>query len=333
MSGTHPPILAVIDLASEQQPAVARAADYAARVRAPLILLACIFDPFIAGEQVYPGIDLKRLRQGALGDQLRRQRKLAKACAARGIEVRCRAVFDHPLNEAIVREVLRASPALVVKDTHHHSALSRVLYTHTDWHLIRDCPAPLWLVKQRPHEAHGTIVAAVDPLHRNDKPADLDRHIVDIAQEIGFLHDARVHVVHATPPTTPPVGAALPIGAIVPADVQVQIEAANRRAHAESLDRFVAAIGIPEPQVHLREGRPEDVIAAVADETNAHAVVMGAVSRSRIRRAFIGSTAERVLEALPTDLVIVKPAGFISPVSPRARAAGYMARSATVRSG
>jgi universal stress protein E len=39
---------------------------------------------------------------------------------------------------------------------------------------------------------------------------------------------------------------------------------------------------------------------------------MGAVSRSRLRSVFIGSTAEKVLDRLPCDVLIVKPPDFES---------------------
>jgi universal stress protein E len=39
-------------------------------------------------------------------------------------------------------------------------------------------------------------------------------------------------------------------------------------------------------------------------------VVMGAVSRSGLKRVFIGNTAERVLNDLPCDVLVVKPAHF-----------------------
>jgi universal stress protein E len=41
---------------------------------------------------------------------------------------------------------------------------------------------------------------------------------------------------------------------------------------------------------------------------------MGAVARNRLKRLFIGATAERTLEHIPCDVLIVKPAWFISPV-------------------
>jgi universal stress protein E len=39
-------------------------------------------------------------------------------------------------------------------------------------------------------------------------------------------------------------------------------------------------------------------------------VVLGALSRSGIKRAFIGDTAERLIDELRSDLLVVKPAHF-----------------------
>ena len=37
---------------------------------------------------------------------------------------------------------------------------------------------------------------------------------------------------------------------------------------------------------------------------------MGAVSRSGLKRVFIGNTAEKILDELPCDVLVVKPARF-----------------------
>jgi universal stress protein E len=56
-------------------------------------------------------------------------------------------------------------------------------------------------------------------------------------------------------------------------------------------------------------------------------VVMGAVSRSFLRRAVIGHTAERLLDVLDCDVLIAKPPGFRSSVT--ARSAHRVDRRAT----
>jgi nucleotide-binding universal stress UspA family protein len=58
---------------------------------------------------------------------------------------------------------------------------------------------------------------------------------------------------------------------------------------------------------HLRSGDPAIELPFLARSLKAGMVVMGAVSRSAIKRLFIGNTAERVLDSLTCDVLIVKP--------------------------
>jgi universal stress protein E len=46
---------------------------------------------------------------------------------------------------------------------------------------------------------------------------------------------------------------------------------------------------------------------------------MGAVSRSGLQRVFSGSTAERVLDALSCDVLVIKPRGTKTRVKPAER--------------
>ena len=53
-----------------------------------------------------------------------------------------------------------------------------------------------------------------------------------------------------------------------------------------------------------------DIVHALpqmAEELKASMVVMGAISRSRFDRILIGNTAEKVLDHLDCDVLVVKP--------------------------
>ena len=45
-------------------------------------------------------------------------------------------------------------------------------------------------------------------------------------------------------------------------------------------------------------------------------LVLGAISRSRVESALIGHTAERLLDDVPCDMLIIKPDGFVDPSRP-----------------
>jgi universal stress protein E len=65
-------------------------------------------------------------------------------------------------------------------------------------------------------------------------------------------------------------------------------------------------------------GMPVGVVPATARKTHSAITVIGAVSRSALKRLFIGNTAEIIMDELSCDLLIVKPAKFALK-QPRAR--------------
>jgi universal stress protein E len=83
-------------------------------------------------------------------------------------------------------------------------------------------------------------------------------------------------------------------------------------------ERELKETKIPSARRHLVRLVTVDAIPGVARKVRAGIVAMGAVSRSGLRRVFIGNTAERVLDELPCDILVVKPPRFRTPVA-RAR--------------
>ena len=63
---------------------------------------------------------------------------------------------------------------------------------------------------------------------------------------------------------------------------------------------------------HLIGRHPVDAILQAARISHTAIVVMGAVSRSGLKRLLIGNTAERILDELRCDVLMVKPRGFKS---------------------
>ena len=83
--------------------------------------------------------------------------------------------------------------------------------------------------------------------------------------------------------------------------------------HRAAITRFLETHAVPGRKRHLYEGLAHDCIQKAAAEHAVDFVVMGAVARRGLKRLFIGSTAERVLDRLPCDLVIIKPPKFEVP--------------------
>ena len=281
-------ILVVVDPRSDEQPAVDRATWLAERLSATIELLICDYDPDIdAGVTSTVWID-KPVRENLLAILSDKLEAIATPLREQGLDVSTDVIWDHPLDVGIVRKTIACQPWLVVKDTHHHSALQRTILSNTDWQLITNCPAPLLLVKPQPINENPRILAAVDPLHVHDKPAKLDDEILNLSKLLTEGVGGELHVLHTY---------MLPI---VPDAASVE------REHREAFNRLLERHGMADDLAHLERGAPHELLPAVAAREDAAIVVMGAVSRQGLDKAFIGSTAERILERLPCDVLIVK---------------------------
>jgi universal stress protein E len=210
----------------------------------------------------------------------------------------------YPAHEAILRRARSSDADLVIIEARKHRLFARLLLTQTDFELIRHCPTPLLIVKGRAAWRSPRILAALDPFHVNDKPSKLDDRIVDAAQAMATLLHGSVHAAHVYRPYA---------GDIVSVPAGVAVFAADpgeERAYQAAIrKRFNAAVrryGIGKSRAHLVCGDPATRIAELARTLRAGLVVMGAVSRTGLKRIFIGNTAEHVLDSLRCDVLVVK---------------------------
>jgi universal stress protein E len=304
-------ILAVLDPTAEVQPALAKAATLARRSGATLELFICDFDPSLSGQPFFDTDRLRRLREEFVSERLAYLEELGEDLRAEGLAVETHVHWDNPTYRGIVRRVEESAPDLVVKDTHYHTTLRRTLFTNTDWSLIRTCPAPLLLAKPGEWPASPRILAALDPGHLGDKPAALDHDILEWSTLVAERMGGEVHATHAFFPAALLAAATslagMPLASGVTAAEIVETE---RQRIAAQLADVVDGHALQARQVHLEQGAAAEVLPRVAEQLGAALVVMGAVSRSRLQEVFLGSTAERVLDRIGCDVLVVKPGDF-----------------------
>jgi universal stress protein E len=309
-------LVAIGDPYTRTQWALARAAHLAARTGAKLELVHAFatLPPTLFGEpqpaaaQEFVGRNLR--------ERTARLEKLAAPLRRRGLRVTATVVWDMPPHEALVRHVLKRKPALLVADSHRHARLARWFLTNVDWELIRHCPCPLWFVKTPRLRRRPRVLAAVDPSHAFAKPARLDERILREARRASAALGAQLRMCHAYLPPMfigPPgaLGESIPIN-LPPAEAK-RYEDRLRAA----VQRLARRHGVKAPLIEM--GDAPSVLGRLARKLPADVLVMGAVSRSRLERVFIGSTAERVIDDVPCDVLIVKPARARSTVPLRPR--------------
>jgi universal stress protein E len=304
-------ILAVVDPTATSQPAAERAVEVARSIGARLELFVCDYVPQLVDSASREFQGLPRARAALIDDRMRRLREIKSALTAADVEITIDARWDSPLADGVVRKVLESAPDIVFKDTHYHPLLKRSVFSNTDWNLIRDCPALLWLAKPRAIAAKPRFVAAVDPLHERAKPSELDDRIIAAAKQLCYPLNGQLHVVHAFDATPALVA---PMESMATPLAIREITAAMRARHTEAVHELTDAHGIGREDVHVDEGNTREVVVTLTEKLHADVAVMGAVSRRGLKRLFLGNTAEDVLDKLPCDLLIVKPANFQTSV-------------------
>ena len=225
-------------------------------------------------------------------------------------EVECHAAWDHPAEEALIRHVLdRAADLLVVELPEGADTGARPL-SSAQWQLVRHCPAPLLLTRGRLWGEKPVVVASVDPGGRHGHENELDTRILQVADSIGRGTGGTLHAFHAWEKSLHGMIGAFtqPLAPELPGDETL-------RRHREAVESALSAAAVAPARVSLVEGQPESMLPDYCSEAGADVAVMGAIARNPFGRIFIGSTAERVLDRLPCDLLVVKPESFSTPVA------------------
>ena len=78
-----------------------------------------------------------------------------------------------------------------------------------------------------------------------------------------------------------------------------------RDEHRKALQDLAAECGVAAADVHQLPGRTHNLLPTFARANGASLVVMGGRSRSGIKQRIVGSTATRVLDHLPCDVLVV----------------------------
>tara|TARA_R110001592_G_scaffold1132_3_gene6662 strand:+ start:2101 stop:3000 length:900 start_codon:yes stop_codon:yes gene_type:complete len=216
--------------------------------------------------------------------------------AANGVSVSFDLIESKYVVESILEFVTEVNADLVLKSTHSHSDLRKSIFTNTDWQLIRQCPSPLWFSKTGRWFPQGKIVAAVDPMHSHAEHVQFESTLIDYAEYVGLIAKQAVCVFHAYY-----VGAESRYS-------KVTTFAGNgglQTQHNQAIYRLLAAHNVNPENVQIVAGDVSEKLLSYLHSIRSNLLVIGALSRSRLERAILGSTAEKVLDETPCDVLVV----------------------------
>lgn len=302
-------ILVAIDAQQDDQPALRRAVYLNQRIGGKIKAFLPIYDFSYEMTTLLSPDERSNMRKGVISQRTEWIRQQAQAYIEAGVEIEIKVVWHNRPYEAIIQEILAHQHDLVLKMAHQHDRLEAVIFTPTDWHLLRKCPCPVWMVKDQAWPEGGKAVVAVnlasEEPHHDELNQKLIRETTLLAE---MVNHTEVHLVGAYPIT--PINIAIELPDFDPSVYNDAI----RGQHLVAMKALRQKFSISEEFTHVAKGLPEEVIPDIASHLDAGIVVLGTIGRTGLSAAFLGNTAEQVIDHLRCDLLAIKPDDFKSPI-------------------
>ena len=213
-----------------------------------------------------------------------------------GYSVTTEQAWNHNLHETIIDVQQAEGCGLVIKQHFPDSQLKKALLTPDDWKLLRQCPSPVLLVKTAGSWKDKVILAAVDVGNSDPEHRHLHDTIIDHGYDIATLARGHLHVISAHP--SPMLSSA---------DPTFQLSETIQARYREQCKSFQAEFSIDDEYLHIEEGPADVLIPFMVHKLQAAVTVIGTVARSGLSGTLIGNTAEVVLDAVESDVLVLKP--------------------------
>lgn len=204
--------------------------------------------------------------------------------------------WNNSLSSAVTAACAEHDYDLIVKTGHRTESLTHV---PTDYFLLRVPSVPVMVLSTQAWSTKSVVLAAIDFAPGNPAHMALNRRVLMAARDIADLTQAKLHCCYVVAYSR----------VLADMDVIEPRELLDRfkREHEAELLEFAAEYGIDPGDVHLRTGHPAKRIPSIANKVKADLVVVGTHQRKGMKGFIIGNTCEKVLHALRTAILTVKP--------------------------
>jgi len=300
-------ILVVIDPTTDDQKSLKRAIELSMRTQSVITAFLSIFDFSYEMTTMLSSDEREDMRQSVVADRELWLKNIINELPHQGISINYKVVWQNRPFEAIIEQVINKKYNLVIKATHQHDKLKSVIFTPTDWHILRKCPCPVLLVKEHRWPENGNILAAINIGSDEAEHQSLNNKITETANSFGQLLKGKVNLVNSYPGT--PVNIAIEI----PEFDASEYNDSMLKHHQKAMLTHAQHYGIATENTFVEEGLPETVIESTSNELDAELVILGTIGRTGISAALIGNTAEHVIDKLSCDVLAIKPEGYVSP--------------------
>lgn len=261
------------------------------KTQTEIILVGCGFEEYLHESYSSFAKDEVDIRKEYVNKLETRLATVANKLTANGYKVESKIHWAYPRYEQIAQEAEAYDVDLVIQHVNGSSQEDRHILSQDSWQLVRSCKRPLLLVRDKAWPSHPILMAAVDPMHSHHKPQGLDDKIMQAGLTAKDELNGELHVIHACSSSARAFSS--------PAQIVEK--------HKKALDAFMSNYDLAEGFIHMSEDKPVQALVDFRKELHADIIVMGVVSKSRLAETLVGNTAEKVVDYMHTDVMVIRP--------------------------
>lgn len=206
---------------------------------------------------------------------------------------------------------------IVIKLADNGGALGRNHLTGNDLSILRKCPVPVLMMKDKNQlpDFSGKVMVALDAGDPDMQVQELNGRLIRYGMYLAAQEQAEMHVVSVWN---------LPLGKrslqTFSDEELYELQEITRKRYHYKIEKMMDDVGVkdsrqPVPvEIHILKGKPSAEIQKLANMMEVDVMVMGTLGQPR-KGMLIGNTAENILNNVYCSILAIKPAGFISPMA------------------
>lgn len=183
---------------------------------------------------------------------------------------------------------------IVIKEGHRTESM---IHTPTDWHLLRNCPFPVYLASPEHPRKNKCILAALDLGTKSLEKHKLNEKVLETAFQLAIVENCELKCCYS-----------IQIPTLIKDLDLIDIYAHTQKHEKEALANFSSMMdkfSIETKNVLIKEGVSWKVIAQLGQEVEASCIVIGSTHKTGIAGRFIGNTSEKVIHVAKRDILVV----------------------------
>ena len=285
MNGKQTRLFVIIDPTSDHQAALLKALLIAKLGDCHIHAFVCVYS-----ELKDHGVSLSRrdLKHQTLKETRAMVDELMEPCRQSNISFSTEVVWNVRWYDSVLHSIAKSGCDLVIKSSFHHSRARRFLSKTSDYSLMRYCACPMLFVHQAQEWNTDKILACVALESADSQHRRLNNAIIRDAIALKNI-----------------TGMNLAIASVYQHDIDQSSLPISHDKSQSLVEALAEMYGVEEDNMILREGNSVESIKQVCEEIKPSILVIGSIAHTGLAGKLIGSTAEKLLDAIEPDLLVV----------------------------